>query len=312
MHKVIGIGETIIDIIFKNGQPVSSKPGGSTFNTMISLGRLNISGLFVSETGNDQLGESIKKYLTDNNLTTDYINQIPNGKSPIALAFLNESNNAEYIFYKDYTKQQLETIYPTIEENDIFIFGSFFSINAAVRNRVKKIARKSLENGAIIYYDPNFRKTHNEELSELKPTIYENISFSNIVRGSDEDFFNIFGERNVDSVYSKIADFCPNLIYTAAEKGVYLRTKKIKKTYPTPNIFTVSTVGAGDSFNAGIIYGLVKLDVKKIELDSLSEEKWDLIIKYGILFATNVCQSYENYISKEFAMEIANKEIDIE
>lgn len=38
MRKVIGIGETTLDIIFKNGQPISAVPGGSAFNAIISLG----------------------------------------------------------------------------------------------------------------------------------------------------------------------------------------------------------------------------------------------------------------------------------
>ncbi len=31
MRKVIGIGETVLDIIFKNNQPDTAAPGGSTF-----------------------------------------------------------------------------------------------------------------------------------------------------------------------------------------------------------------------------------------------------------------------------------------
>ena len=37
MRKVIGIGETVLDIIFKNDQPIGAYPGGSTFNAIISL-----------------------------------------------------------------------------------------------------------------------------------------------------------------------------------------------------------------------------------------------------------------------------------
>ena len=32
MRKVIGIGETILDIIFRNNRPHTAVPGGSTFN----------------------------------------------------------------------------------------------------------------------------------------------------------------------------------------------------------------------------------------------------------------------------------------
>ena len=42
MRKVFGIGETILDIIFRNDQPQKAVPGGSVFNGLISLGRLNV------------------------------------------------------------------------------------------------------------------------------------------------------------------------------------------------------------------------------------------------------------------------------
>ena len=53
MRKVIGIGETVLDIIFKNGKPIEAVPGGSAFNAMISLGRSGINATFISEAGND-------------------------------------------------------------------------------------------------------------------------------------------------------------------------------------------------------------------------------------------------------------------
>ena len=57
MRKVIGIGETILDIIFKNNQPTKALPGGSVFNAMISLGRLHTPVCFITELGQDRVGE---------------------------------------------------------------------------------------------------------------------------------------------------------------------------------------------------------------------------------------------------------------
>ena len=54
MRKVIGIGETVLDIIFKNNQPDTAAPGGSTFNSMVSLGRAGVSAYFITEVGNNQ------------------------------------------------------------------------------------------------------------------------------------------------------------------------------------------------------------------------------------------------------------------
>ena len=59
MRKVIGIGETILDIIFKNDTPIGAVPGGSMFNGLVSLGRAGLDTAFISETGNDRVGKTI-------------------------------------------------------------------------------------------------------------------------------------------------------------------------------------------------------------------------------------------------------------
>ena len=66
MRKIIGIGETVLDIIFRNEQPIQAVPGGSTFNAIISLSRAGAKTSFISETGNDRIGRMIVKFLNDN------------------------------------------------------------------------------------------------------------------------------------------------------------------------------------------------------------------------------------------------------
>ena len=97
MRKVIGIGETILDIIFRCEQPHAAVPGGSVFNGLTSLGRLGQEVLFISETGNDRVGEIIRNFMRNNNISTDYVDCFPDGKSPISLAFLDDNQNANYI-----------------------------------------------------------------------------------------------------------------------------------------------------------------------------------------------------------------------
>ena len=136
MRKVIGIGETVLDIIFKEGQPVNAVPGGSTFNAIISLGRCGVNSTFISEAGNDRIGDYVIKFLKDNGVNADNVNIFPDSKSPISLAFLDENNNADYIFYKDHPHDQLEFVYPEVNPDDIVVFGSFFAINTVVRPQV--------------------------------------------------------------------------------------------------------------------------------------------------------------------------------
>lgn len=308
MRKVFGIGETILDIIFKNDQPQKAVPGGSVFNGLISLGRLNVPVSFISELGNDRVGDMIRDFMVDNHITTEFVDRFPDGKSPISLAFLDDDKNANYIFYKDYPAQRLEVPLPKIEKDDIFVFGSYYSLNPVLRARMVEFLQYAQDRKAIIYYDPNFRKAHAHEAIRLMPTVLENLEFADIVRGSDEDFLNLYGKTDSQQVYKEhIQFYCDRFLTTHGANGVNLYTRNFTQHFDSPRIQPLSTIGAGDNFNAGIIYGLLKYDVRHADLPSLDQETWGKIIRCGMDLASEVCQSYDNYISKEFAAKYVSQ-----
>lgn len=302
MRKVIGIGETILDILFRDGQPQAAVPGGSVYNAVISLGRMGQNVTFISETGNDRVGEMILANMRENGVDTANVNVFPEGKSPVSLAFLNERNDAEYIFYKDYPRQRLEVNMPEISSDDIIMIGSYFAITPVLRDKVKELLDRAHDAGAIIYYDVNFRSTHANEAIKLMPTIIENFEYADILRGSTEDFQNMFRQPDADKVYSNhVGFYCPNFICTDADGDVRLRTKHVCKDYPVTPLKAVSTIGAGDNFNAGVVYGLLKYRDRRADLAELTEADWDAIIRCGMDFSADVCKSVSNSVSKEFA-----------
>lgn len=308
MRKVFGIGETILDIIFRNDQPQKAVPGGSVFNGLISLGRLNVPVSFISELGNDRVGDMIRDFMEDNHITTEFVDRFPDGKSPISLAFLDDDKNANYIFYKDYPAQRLEVPLPKIEKDDIFVFGSYYSLNPVLRARMVEFLQYAQERKAIIYYDPNFRKAHAHEAIRLMPTVLENLEFADIVRASDEDFQNLYGKTDAEKIYKEhIQFYCDRFLTTHGANGVNLHTRNFTRHFDSPQIQPLSTIGAGDNFNAGIVYGLLKYDVRHADLPSLDQETWEKIIRCGMDLASEVCQSYDNYISKEFAVKYVSQ-----
>lgn len=303
MRKVIGIGETILDIIFRDNQPTAAVPGGSVFNGIISLGRMGVDVAFISEIGNDRVGNIIKDFMEKNHVSTQYVSIFPDGKSPVSLAFLDENSDADYSFYKDYPKQRLDVTFPPIQEDDILIFGSYFALNPVLRDKVAELLEYARERKAIIYYDPNFRSTHKDEAIRLAPTLIENLEYADIVRGSEEDFANMYnGLTDADKIYTgKIQFYCPNFICTSGGKSVSLRANGLAKEYAVEPLEAVSTIGAGDNFNAGIIYGLLKYDVRHRDLKNIRECDWDRIVRCGIDFSADVCMSFNNSVSEKFS-----------
>lgn len=310
MRKVIGIGETVLDIIFKNEQPIGAYPGGSAFNALISLGRCGVDATFIGEAGHDRVGEHIIRFLRENGVNADHVNVFADSKSPISLAFLDERNDAEYIFYKDHPHDRLEFSYPEIHPDDVVIFGSFFSVNPVVRPQVAGFLEYARERGAILYYDVNFRKSHSDEIMKITPNLLDNLGYSDFVRGSREDFEVLYKKDSADKVYNaEVSFYCRKFIYTQGQDPVEVRSDNgLSKSYPVEKTNTVSTIGAGDNFNAGFVYGLLKHNITRRDIESgLTESQWDNLIATAQLFSNECCKTESNYVSKEFGEKMKHQ-----
>lgn len=310
MRKVIGIGETMLDIIFKNGKPIEAVPGGSTFNGIVSLGRAGVKTVFVSETGNDRVGEYVRDFLRDNNVDTSAINVFQETKSPVSLAFLDKDNNADYIFYRDQKHDHMDFAYPDIQKDDVVVFGSFYAVNPALRPQVSGLLEYARQRGAIIYYDVNFRKAHQADVMKVTPNLIDNLEYADIVRGSKEDFEVLYKKDSAERVYrAETSFYCKRFIYTDGPNPVSVFSNNgFHKEYAMPKTETVSTIGAGDNFNAGFIYGMIKYGVTRDDVEQgLSEEVWDKLIATATAFSADCCKDIFNYISKEFGQQLQNK-----
>ncbi len=303
MRKVIGIGETILDILFKNQQPIAAVPGGSCFNSIISLGRTGVPCSFAGYSGNDAVGRQTMEFLIKNGVSTESFELRDTEKSAISLAYLDEQGDANYVFYKPTPSLPEEWQLPELQQDDILIMGSYFAICEGIHPKIQVLLAHAKENNAIIYYDLNFRQSHKNELEALTPAIRYNFTQSTIVRGSADDFQIMYDTRNAQEIYDKhISAYCPIFICTAGDQEITVCTPTACYDFKAPKITQiVSTVGAGDNFNAGFIYALIRDGITRNMLSTLPRSRWEKLISTACAFAGEACQSTHNYISKEFA-----------
>lgn len=274
-------------------------------NTAVSLGRAGIHVEFISEIAADQAGEMIVRFLHENQVGTSFLNRYEEKKTTLALAFLNEQADALYSFYSDRPEERLKGKLPVPGRNDIVLFGSFFSLEDKIYEKLRTFLSEARKNNVLILYDPNFRRPHLADLRRVMSRIMENLSFADIIRGSDEDFLHIFAIRNPGDVYATIRTRDSQvLIYTRSNEMVSILSGEKSLSVPVPTIEPVSTIGAGDAFNAGLIHSFITTRIEIGRIPLLTAEDWERIAGNAIRFSQNVCMSLDNYISHDFLISL--------
>jgi fructokinase len=251
----------------------------------------------VSEFGVDIAGNLINEFLKTNSVSTELCIRHPHHKTSLALAFLDSDKKASYTFYHDSPDKITEMVIPEFQQNDILLFGSFYAVKPNRRDFILKVLQKAVEARSVIYYDLNIRKAHQGELDTLMNSYLNNISVATIVKGSDEDFYTLFGLTDPIAIYEKLRLYCSILIITSGSKPMQVFLPAFHKTYNVPEIVPLSTIGAGDNFNAGFIYGIVTTSYSTNQLAGLLVNEIDRMAGSGLAFATETCMSAENYIT---------------
>jgi len=181
------------------------------------------------------------------------------------------------------------------------MFGSIYSLDPAIRSHILSILLAAKKSGALLCYDPNIRQ-HRLDDAFAQKALIENIGFADIIKGSDEDFKNLFGEMNPLDYYGEIKKVNPDALFilTLGEKGaVAFKDELIVKT-DAMSVNVVSSIGAGDAFSAGIVYLLKKRNYSREDLLSITEEDLKELLLSGTKFSTAVCGTVDNYVGKNF------------
>ena len=162
------------------------------------------------------------------------------------------------------------------------------------------------EQGAIVYYDINYRKGHAMNPEALRASIEENMALSDIVRGSDEDIEALYGSADAAKVYAEhIAPLCPNYICTRGARETTVFSPGVQVSFPVPRVAkVVTTIGAGDNFNAGTVYALVGNGFDKERVRHLGAEDWSQLVPVALKFSAEVCASLFNYVGENFLEKI--------
>ena len=253
-ERVAVVGEALIDIVHDPYDDIEEHVGGSPLNVAVGLARLGVPVDFATTIGDDLHGDRIQEHLTRLG-----VNLLPashtDDPTTTAVARLDETGAAQYEFDPHFDLAPVE-LAPEVGHLHTGSIGAQLEPGAA---NVLAALRSMREQGTVSY-DPNVRPTIMGSREQVVPKVEAIIALSDVVKASSDDLDFLYPGDSAAAVMQRWCDLGARLaVITLGAHGVTYLLGATGETgaHPTRALHVVDTVGAGDSYMAGLVSGLL-------------------------------------------------------
>jgi fructokinase len=295
------IGEAIIDLV-PGRQPWTfhAVPGGSPYNVAIGLARLGHQTALMARLADNAFGRLLREHARGEGID---LTAGPHASEPSTLAVvsLDAAAQASYDFYADGTADWQWTAEETgraPEGTTVLHFGSIASWTPPGDVRIGELADHMRARGdVLVSYDPNVRPGLLGERGHGQRMIERAVPLAHLVKASTDDIAWLYPDRTTDQVARRWLGLGATVVViTASAEGADAFTAHGLSVHrPARDIRVVDTVGAGDSFTAGLIGSLIRRDrAAPAALAGCSADQLAGALDDAILVAALNCQRRGN------------------
>ena len=249
--RILIAGEALTDIVVDADGARREHPGGSPLNVAVALARLGHDAHLLTAIGDDARSDAIRAHLDESGVQLTPASVRP-GRTSTAEAVLDAHGAATYTF--DLTWDPDTAGLP--EAPDAVHTSSIAAVLDPGATTLSALLRSARESSTISY-DPNARPTLMGAPEDVRARIEENIALSDVVKASDEDVAWLYGTEDVEDVAASWRDLGPSLtVLTRGGDGAVAFSASGRVQVAPVQVEVVDTVGAGDTFSAGILDAL--------------------------------------------------------
>jgi fructokinase len=260
---IVCCGEALIDFLPRTSseghavyQPFC---GGSIFNTTIALSRLGHKTGFFSSLSKDFFGDMLIDGLNASGVDLRYVRR---SEKPSTLAFVKlEGGQARYSFFDEgsaarmMAKKDVPSLPSTVKA---LHFGSISLIPEPGGGTLEFMLKREAKS-KVISLDPNVRASLIKDRKSYLARIGRLIPNADILKISNEDTHWITGSKDIDKAAKGWLKKGPKIVViTLGSDGVVAHTKHGRIECPPVKVTVADTVGAGDTFTAGLLFALSK------------------------------------------------------
>ncbi|TDO34779.1 fructokinase [Kribbella sp. VKM Ac-2527] len=284
------VGEALVDIVgsgkFDDGPQAT--PGGSPANVAVGLARLGIPTELVTRLGTDPHGNQLAAHLLCNGVHLAAGSVEPGVRTSTATATLDPAGIASYEFDIVW-----EPPTPILKPGCRVVHtGSIASLLEPGAKAVREFVRGLTEQPVTVTLDPNARPTITPDPAAAWSAIQTLAAASDLIKLSDEDCAFLLPGASLGEVAAEflMADRTKCVVITRGGEGAIGHTRTLRVEVDAPPVEVVDTVGAGDSFMAALIAGLLSRGLLGgTRLNGIDESALREVIAYAVKAAAITC-----------------------
>jgi fructokinase len=236
--------------------------GGSPFNVAVGLARLAQPVALLAGVSTDVLGDKLARHLAEEGVARDYLVRRPE-PTTLSLVGLGADGSPRYTFYGhraadvSVTPDDLPVLGPQVRG---LHFGSYALVAPPAADAYAALAARAGER--LVTFDPNVRLTVEPDREVWRARIAAMLPFATVVKVSEEDLVSLWPGADHEALAQGWLEQGPALVVvTRGARGVVAFTRRGAVSAPGRTVDVVDTVGAGDSFQAALIAGLLERGV---------------------------------------------------
>ena len=249
---VLVAGESLIDVVERAGREPVELPGGSPANVAVGLARLGNPVELATWFAEDARGRRVREWLESDGVVVAAGSQGA-AHTSTARARIDADGAAEYVFD---LADDLPALRPVRPPAHVHV-GSIAAVREPSAAKVTALVERYTPQ-ATVSYDPNVRPAVMPGPGETRRRVEELVARADVVKVSDEDLAWLAPGEDVAAVLRSWAALGPALVVLTrgGEGAVAVTTSGETVEVAAPRVTVADTVGAGDSFMAGVVDGL--------------------------------------------------------
>jgi fructokinase len=259
MTMLTVIGEGLVDVV-QRSSGIEAHVGGSPLNVAVGLARLGHPVQFVGRYGRDAYGESVAAHLRASSVM---LPQAPDGlPTSVATALVDDDGAATYTFDLAWELPGLVERLPFMLQGTTLLHTGSIATMLAPGAAEVLAAVEHAHPASTISFDPNCRPSIITDADYARRQAEKFVTLSDIVKASDEDLAWLYpGVDPLESArrWLKLggAEGPAVVVVTRGAAGPWGITAAGEAEFAAPRVAVADTVGAGDSFMAALLSGVV-------------------------------------------------------